>query len=80
MADARPLALPFYHYGMHQVLPVGARMPARGKTVHVLFGEPMDCEQAPASQRDSASFSAAAYEALSRLEQVAHPAFRLTPA
>ncbi len=43
MAEARPLALPFYHYGMHEILPVGAKLPRRGRTVRVLFGDPIDC-------------------------------------
>jgi len=27
MAKARLIALPFYHHGMHEVLPVGAKLP-----------------------------------------------------
>jgi monolysocardiolipin acyltransferase len=44
MAEAEPVALPFYSYGMHHVLPVGAKTPRRGKTVRVRFGEPIDCD------------------------------------
>jgi monolysocardiolipin acyltransferase len=42
--QAKPLALPFYHVGMQDVLPVGAIMPRRGKTVRVMFGQPTDCD------------------------------------
>jgi monolysocardiolipin acyltransferase len=43
VAETRPLALPFYHYGMHRVLPVGSSRPRRGKPVTLRFGEPLDC-------------------------------------
>src|SRR3989304_994874 len=46
MAEARPVILPFYHYGMHEVLPVGAKLPRRGRTVRLVFGEPVDCDDA----------------------------------
>jgi hypothetical protein len=75
MAEARPIALPFYHYGMHQVLPVGAKFPARGKTVRVLFGEPFDCETA--KELTPPTLTALAYESLSELEQDVHPAYKL---
>lgn len=42
--ETRPLALPFYHHGMHRVLPVGARIPARGQHVRLRFGELVDCD------------------------------------
>lgn len=42
IADARPIALPFYHYGMHKVLPVGATRPRSGHRVRVVFGEALD--------------------------------------
>lgn len=41
--ETRPLALPFYHDGMHRVLPIGARIPARGEHVRLRFGEIVDC-------------------------------------
>jgi monolysocardiolipin acyltransferase len=41
---AQPLVLPFYHYGMHRVLPVGSGFPRPGNRVRVLFGEPLDCD------------------------------------
>jgi monolysocardiolipin acyltransferase len=80
MADARPVALPFYHYGMHEVLPVSAKLPARGRTVRVLFGEPIDCELEMAKDRTPRTLTALAYEALSDLEQRLHPAFKLAAA
>jgi monolysocardiolipin acyltransferase len=39
---SRPLLLPFYHRGMQQVLPVGARLPGWRKRVQVVFGEVTD--------------------------------------
>lgn len=44
--ETRPLVLPFYHYGMHEILPVGGRFPARGKRVRVEFGPVVDCDDA----------------------------------
>ena len=44
MAEAHPIALPFYHYGMQDVLPVGAKMPRWRKKVRMVWGEPMDCD------------------------------------
>ena len=46
MAKARLIALPFYHHGMHEVLPVGAGLPRRGRTVRIIFGEAFDCGEA----------------------------------
>lgn len=42
MSETQPLVLPFYHHGMRDILPIGARRPRRGKTVRVLFGEAFD--------------------------------------
>jgi len=36
--EARPLLMPFYHYGMHEILPIGSMFPKRGKKVHLKFG------------------------------------------
>lgn len=85
MAEARPMALPFYHYGMHEVLPVGSKLPRRGRTVRVLFGDPMDCNedflrQAAASAGSPElegpdlweALAERAYEALRQLEVVVH--------
>ena len=38
LADTQPIAVPFYHYGMQEVLPIGQRVPSVGKTVKVRFG------------------------------------------
>jgi len=86
MAEARPLVLPWYHYGMHEVLPVGAKLPRRGHTVRVVFGEPLDCDDAYVRQKaalggDPAlsgpplweALAAAAHYALRRLELEVHP-------
>lgn len=43
IAEAQPIALPFYHYGMHHVLPVGSSVPRRGHSVRLVFGEPTYC-------------------------------------
>ena len=87
MAEARPLVLPWYHYGMHEVLPVGAKLPRRGHTVRVVFGEPLDCDEAyvrraaaragdPDLQGPSLweALAAAAHDALRSLELQVHPA------
>jgi monolysocardiolipin acyltransferase len=42
VAETAPVTLPFYHYGMHRVLPVGAKVPRRGHEVRLVFGEPME--------------------------------------
>ncbi len=89
MAQARPIALPFYHYGMHEILPVGAKLPRRGRTVRVLFGDPIDCNDdllrevmASAGSLDPKSpalweaLAERAYEVLRQLEVVVHPAAR----
>jgi monolysocardiolipin acyltransferase len=78
MAEARPIALPFYHYGMHRVLPVGARLPRRGNTVRVVFGHPIDCEQEVAKERTTRTLTTLAHEALTQLEAAVHPAANLT--
>ena len=40
--EARPKLLGFYHYGMHELLPIGARIPRRGCRVHLRFGDAAD--------------------------------------
>jgi monolysocardiolipin acyltransferase len=42
--EAHPLTLPFYHYGMHKVLPVGAMRPRAGNEVVLRFGHPTVCD------------------------------------
>lgn len=43
--ETRPLVLPFHHWGMHEVLPVGGRLPKLGKRVVVRFGEAVDSDE-----------------------------------
>lgn len=54
---AYPL-LPVYHYGMHEILPVGSRSPANGKRVGVELG--------PVVDRDDAFYARTAGETTSR--------------
>ncbi|MEX1195453.1 MAG: lysophospholipid acyltransferase family protein [Dehalococcoidia bacterium] len=88
IAESKPLALPFYHYGMHKVLPVGAVRPRSGNRVRVLFGETMDCNEAwlsdlaerhECADGDKATLWRAItgemYDAASVLEHQLHPAF-----
>ncbi len=42
LEETSPIAIPFYHYGMHEVLPIGRSMPSLGKTIRVRFGPPID--------------------------------------
>ncbi len=51
--QARPLALPFYHRGMQHVAPP-RKLPRRGHRVSVLFGEPVDCDDAFLARFDAA--------------------------
>lgn len=39
MWAANPVVMPLYHYGMHEVLPIGTALPKRGNQVHIHFGE-----------------------------------------
>jgi monolysocardiolipin acyltransferase len=78
MAEARPIALPFYHYGMHRVLPVGARLPRRGNTIRVVFGGAIDCEQEVEKGATPRTMTALAREALAELEAATHPSSTLS--
>lgn len=75
MAEARPALLPFYHYGMHEVLPVGAKLPRRGKTVRVVFGEAVDCDEAYVSEAGGSweALAARAHSVLREMERRVHP-------
>ncbi len=76
MAEALPVALPFYHYGMHKVLPVGSLRPRRGKRVRLVFGEPIDCAalaKGQAGKRVPSLMTKAALDALLALERRVHP-------
>jgi monolysocardiolipin acyltransferase len=85
--EARPIALPFYHYGMQDVLPVGSNRPRAGQRVQLLFGEPTSCDDAflaslaagAHEQGERARWEALAqwaYGQLRALELRAHPAAR----
>ena len=39
ICEAKPILMPFYHYGMQNVLPIGAALPKLGKKVTVRFGK-----------------------------------------
>ena len=45
MAEARPIAMPFYHYGMQSVLPIGKALPKTGSRVEVRFGTAQDVDE-----------------------------------
>lgn len=61
---ARPLLLAFHHRGMHEVLPIGARIPRVGKTVTVRFGRVHDSDQGLADQDTEAIMAWAESELL----------------
>ncbi len=39
ICEAKPILMPFYHYGMQDVLPIGKRLPRLNQRVRVHFGE-----------------------------------------
>jgi len=83
LAAAKPIAIPFYHYGMHEILPIGRRFPKWGKKVRVMFGEHtlvtddlLAAMTDPSDETDSALWQTLAswsYDQLRCLEQVVHP-------
>ena len=86
MAETQPIALPYYHYGMHEILPIGSKIPRRGKAVRLIFGNPIDCDerylQSIIEQAEGAELSgpplwealaARTYDALRELELMVHP-------
>lgn len=86
--ETRPLVLPFYHYGMQMVLPVGANRPRGGNDISVLFGDVVDCDEAWISEtvagragKESTSpqrwdaIAAEMRERVGALERQLHPAF-----
>jgi monolysocardiolipin acyltransferase len=86
VAEAKPLALPFYHYGMQNVLPVGAVRPRSGNEVRMVFGEAINCDDAwiagvtakagPEGDTDTwRAIAAELYAAEAALERTIHPAF-----
>jgi monolysocardiolipin acyltransferase len=43
--DTRPLMLPYHHWGMEKVLPIGASWPSTGQRVQLRFGELTDSDR-----------------------------------
>jgi monolysocardiolipin acyltransferase len=83
IAEANPIALPIYHYGMHQVLPRGAKLPRFGKRVRMVIGEPIDFSEGGSDESVGASelrpaevweaLTTRCYEALRQMESRFHP-------
>ena len=48
--SARPLLLPYHHWGMERVLPIGSRIPRIGQSVSVRFGPITDSDEGLADQ------------------------------
>jgi monolysocardiolipin acyltransferase len=69
--DTSPVALPFYHFGMHKLLPLGAKFPRRGHTVRLLVGEPLAFSGTPSLE----DVNATCLSSLQALERTVHPAF-----
>ena len=46
LAEATPVTIPFYHRGMHELLPIGGKLPRLAKQVTVWFGEPTRINEA----------------------------------
>ena len=79
---AQPIALPFYHYGMHNILPIGAKFPTGGNRILVKFGAPIGTgpewsgqfpQENPQDRWDA--MAEWAHTILHGLEQTTHPAF-----
>ena len=52
--EARPLLLPFHHRGMHEVLPIGARVPRIGRRLTLRFGPHLDSNDGLADRDERA--------------------------
>ncbi len=83
MAETQPLALPFYHHGMRQVLPIGAKLPRSRQRVRLRFGQPLDCADLVREAGGAASgpqlweaLTERAHDELRRLELSINPAAR----
>ena len=85
IVEARPVGLPFYHFGMHEVLPLGTKLPRWRKTVKLVFGEPIDyygvideiCSREGFEEKGPRQWDALTrhtYETLRVLELRVHPA------
>ena len=76
LVEAEPIAIPFYHRGMEDILPIGSSRPRAGNKVTVHFGEhsriDSDWIQARALSPDSpmASWQTATAWAQERLEEL----------
>jgi monolysocardiolipin acyltransferase len=88
IAETRPIALPLYHYGIHEVLPVGATRPRSGHRVRLAFGAALDCDEAwvreTAKRRTGAepagpalweALAAETHDVLAAMERTIHPSF-----
>ena len=82
ICEAQPILMPFYHYGMQNVLPIGRSVPRLGKRVTVRFGEPTVTSETWLTElgvsdvQDSAAWSLTtewARDELLALEQITHP-------
>ena len=81
LAEAQPIAIPFYHFGMHEILPVGSALPKTGRSVRVQFGQSTDIDDAWLQQhydgQDGAelwkSLRDWSYQELSELERQTRP-------
>lgn len=79
MDETRPLMLPYYHYGLHNVLPVGATFPLRANALRMVFGELWDSGRELDAVRDSGSarwerLTGVAFQILRSLEREVNPA------
>jgi monolysocardiolipin acyltransferase len=87
IAETSPIVLPFYHYGMHRVLPAGALRPRAGQEIRVVFGEPIDCDAEwlrGVTVRSSIdlwrAISAEIHARVAAIEHRVHPSFTLEKA
>jgi hypothetical protein len=69
---------------MHEILPIGSKIPRRGKAVRLIFGDPIDCDerylQGITEQGAELSgpalweaLAARTYDTLRELELMVHP-------
>jgi len=70
-----PLLLPYHHWGMEEVLPIGARLPRLGKHVQLRFGEITDSRD-DLAQRSIDEITRWAEDQLTALQSEARAAAR----
>ena len=70
MDETQPLMLPYYHFGLHEVLRVGSLLPNRGQRLRMAFGDVWD----PVSEVNSVDDDGAAR--WERLSTLAHARLR----